>query len=129
MALPTKKKRGLRVLTHKGTGYYWKVKVNDDYEERSLDIVIGLEKKASSFFTVFFIFNDPFLHFPKADHKPGENEESLKPLKALEKVSPALIAEAIDVADQESWEEFKHFALIYKDGVFSVTKNFGRMHL
>lgn len=129
MALPTKKKRGLRVLSHKGVDYYWKVKVNDDYAEHSLDVVIGLAKKTSSFFTLFFIFKDPFLHFPHTGRQPALSEEELKRLKAMEKVSPQLIVEAIELADKENWQQIRHFALTYADHEFTVTKNLGRMHL
>lgn len=109
------------MLAHQGIRYYWKVRVNDDEMERSLSVVIGLEEKSSSFFDLYYLFKDPFLHFPTSGRGPVLSPEEAKPLKALEKISPQLIVDAIDFANKEQWQNIRYFALAYIDGVFTVT--------
>lgn len=117
------------MLTHQGIGYYWKVRVNDDEMACSLSVIIGLEEKTSSFFYLLYHFKDPFLHFPMSGQKSDHTPESLKELKAREKISPRLIAEAIDVANQHAWETKRHFALMYADDAFTVVEHLSRQHL
>lgn len=96
--------------------------------ECSLSVVIGLEKKTSSFFHLYYLFKDPFLHFPTSGRGPVKSPEELKQLKSLEKISPQLIVEAIDFANKEQWQNERNFALMYKDGAFNVTESDRKHH-
>ncbi len=120
MAIPQKKKRGIRLLTHEGISYYWKVKNN--YEQVMLHVLIGLEDKPSFVFSVDVDFVDPGLYFPwfATAHEQGRD---MTKINGLEKVSPKFIVSAIDFARETGWPEQKALRLLYKQGVFQLETN------
>ncbi len=115
MALPTKKKRGLRILKHQDTSYYWKVK--NDYAKAELEVLIGLEDKPSLNFHVRVSFVDPSLYFPWLAATQAEGKD-VTSINEPEKVSPKFIVEAISFAETQHWQEKKKFSIVYKGGEF-----------
>lgn len=117
MALPTRKKRGLRLLEHEGLRYYWKVK--NDYAKAELDVLVGLENTPSVCFHIRMDFVDSSLYFPwmAQAHEQGQDAPNVNP---LEYVSPKVIVEAIAFANRQSWREKKGFGLVYQDGAFRI---------
>ncbi len=115
MALPAKKKRGLRVLTHKGTRYYWKVKYNAANAE--LDILIGLESVPSACFHVHVSFVDPSLYGPWLAAAQAQGK-AVTELNERDHIGPGFIVEAIAFADAHQWQEKKGFSVLYQDGGF-----------
>lgn len=115
MALPTKKKRGIRLLKHEGLSYYWKVK--NDYAKAELEVLVGLENKPSLSFKIRVSFVDPSLYFPWFAAAQAEGKD-VTTINALEKISPKFIVEAIDFANAHSWQEKKKFVLVYQGGRF-----------
>jgi len=116
MALPSKKKKGLRLLKHKNTGYYWKVR--EDIGAAMFEMIVGLESKPSKIFTVEVSFVNPSLYFPwfAAAHEEGRDVANSN---ELDKISPKFIVEAIDFADAQGWQE-KKLVLMYQAGKFKV---------
>lgn len=122
MALPTKKKRGIRLLKHEGVGYYWKVR--EDTGNAMLAVIVGLEAKPSLFFIVYVSFVNPFLYGPwlALAHEQGRDVAGIN---EVDGISPKLIAEAIAFANTQSWQEKKkNFNVTYKDGGFVVQDNY-----
>lgn len=117
MALPTKKKRGIRLLKHEGISYYWKVK--NDYAKAELEVLVGLEDKPSLSFKIHVSFVDTSLYFPwfAAAHQLGRD---VTKINELEKISPKFIVEAIEFAHTHSWQEKKKLELKYQGGRFEI---------
>lgn len=115
MALPNKRKRGIRLLKHEGCTYYWKVK--NDYAKAELEVLIGLESKPSQRFYVRVGFVDSVLYGPwlAAAQEQGRDMSSINELQA---VSPKFIVSAIDVARASGWPEKSPLKLYYKQGNF-----------
>jgi hypothetical protein len=116
MTLPSRKKRGLRVLKHHGVSYYWKVK--EDMAKALLEVIIGLESKPSVVFSVEVSFVNPSVYFPwfAAAHEQGRD---VTKINEMDKVSPKFIVEAIEVADAHHWQG-KKIVLLYKTGQFKL---------
>ncbi len=117
MALPTKKKRGIRLLKHEGRAYYWKVK--NDYAKAELEVLIGLESKPGICFHVRVSFVDPVLYGPWLAASQMQGKEAIE-VNNPEHISPKFIVEAIAFANTQSWQEKKNFNVMYKDGGFVV---------
>lgn len=117
MALPDKRKRGIRLLKHEAISYYWKVK--NDYAKAELEVLIGLESKPSCFFKVELSFVNPSLYFPwmAAAQEQGRDVSSVNELQAL---SPQFIVSAIDAARASGWPEKRSLKLYYKQGNFVI---------
>lgn len=115
MALPNKKKRGIRLLKHEGVSYYWKVR--EDTGNAMLAVIVGLEAKPSLFFIVYVSFVNPSLYGPwfAAAQAQGKDVTSIN---EPDGISPKLIAEAIVFANTQHWQEKKNFSLKYTDGGF-----------
>lgn len=117
MALPTKKKRGIRLLKHEGVGYYWKVR--EDTGNAMLAVIVGLEAKPSLFFIVYVSFVNPSLYGPWLAAAQMQGKEAIE-VNNPEHISPKFIVEAIAFANTQSWQEKKNFNVTYKDGGFVV---------
>lgn len=117
MALPNKKKRGIRLLKHEGVGYYWKVR--EDTGNAMLAVIVGLEAKPSLFFIVYVSFVNPSLYAPwfAVAQEQGRDTSTIN---MPDKISPKLIVEAIAFANTQHWQEKKNFTLAYRDGGFVV---------
>lgn len=115
MALPTKKKRGIRLLKHEGISYYWKVK--NDYAKAELEVLIGLESKPGICFHVRVSFVDSVLYGPWIAAAKAQGKEVAE-INQPEYISPKFIAEAIGFANVQHWQEKKKFNIVYKDGKF-----------
>ena len=115
MALPTRKKRGIRLLKHEGVSYYWKVK--NDYAKAELEVLVGLEDKPSLSFKIRVSFVDPSLYFPWFAAAQAKGKD-VTTINEPEKVSPKFIVEAISFAETQHWQEKKKFSLVYKGGEF-----------
>ncbi len=96
MALPTKKKRGIRLLKHEGRAYYWKVK--NDYAKAELEVLIGLESKPGICFHVRVSFVDPVLYGPWLAASQMQGKEAIE-VNNPEHISPKFIVEAIAFAN------------------------------
>lgn len=117
MAIPQKKKRGIRILKHEGNSYYWKVK--NDYAKAELEVLIGLESKPSVNFRVRTGFVDPVLYAPWLAAAQAEGKE-LTLINDPEYISPKFIVAAIAFAQETGWPERKALRLVYKQGVFQL---------
>lgn len=117
MALPTKKKRGIRLLKHEGVSYYWKVK--NDYAKAELEVLIGLEHRPSICFHVHAGFVDLSLYAPWVFAAQLQGED-LNRINEPEYIGPKFIVEAIAFANTQNWQENKKFNVMYKDAVFTV---------
>lgn len=117
MALPTKKKRGIRLLKHEGVSYYWKVR--EDTGNAMLAVIVGLEARPSLFFIVYVSFVNPSLYGPwlAAAQAQGKDVASMN---EVDGISPKLIVEAIAFANTQNWQEKKNFSVTYEDGGFTV---------
>lgn len=117
MALPTKKKRGIRLLKHEGISYYWKIK--NDYAKAELEVLVGLEDKPALSFKIRVSFVDPSLYFPWFAAARAEGKD-VATINELEKISPKFIVAAIDFANAQSWQENKKLKLMYQSGRFDI---------
>jgi|GEM_PF-3631917 hypothetical protein len=117
MALPSGKKRGLRTLTHQGTGYYWKVK--HDAAKAELEVLIGLEARPSACFRVHLSFVDPSLYGPWLAAAQMQGKD-VNRINEPEYIGPKFIVEAIAFANTQNWQEKKKFNVTYKDAIFTV---------
>lgn len=117
MALPNKRKRGIRLLKHEGCTYYWKVR--EDTSNAMLETIIGLEAKPSRFFIVSVGFVNPSVYFPWLALAQEQGKDAAH-INEFEKISPRFIVEAIDFANAQHWQEKKRFNAVYKDGGFKV---------
>jgi hypothetical protein len=117
MALPAKKKRGIRLLKHEDVNYYWKVR--EDTSNAMLAVIVGLEARPSLFFIVYVSFVNPSLYGPwlALAHEQGRDVSTIN---EPDKISPKLIVEAIAFANTQNWQEKKKFNVTYKDGTFRI---------
>jgi len=117
MAIPQKKKRGIRLLKHEGVSYYWKVK--NDYAKAELEVLIGLEHQPSLCFHVHASFVDPSLYAPWISAAQMQGKDVTR-INEPEYISPKFIVEAIAFANMQNWQEKNNFNVTYKDAVFTV---------